>query len=275
MSHVDFSQDAKDHGCIHIAVEPLGETSGPIFAATLDILQNMTAIHLTTDLKGNTVLFLRFLSTLPRWATDDVKWGDLAAYKQVLGVLAITQCHDIDDVANIQAGFKQNCHKFHRTLCNSRCIVYGPKKVLEDCIDPKKGFHLIDCSLDHEAFTKVDINVQGLEEIVTDFVRSIHITLKSQIGEFSKQVGSLGRAPDQVKLLRTPFDLSVAKDRAETEPGEPRLVNDSLYCSYSQHQLMPSLMNRGLCSTVVYTVLTSCLHVSCFWHQGRRPTQSV
>ena len=218
MSVIDFSQDARDHGRLHVAVFPLGDTSGPLYAAVTEALQAMSPIILAEP-KG-TVIFLRFLSPLPKWSRDGTHWEDFTAYKQILGVLTIAQCHDADDLLNIHSGFKAKCEQFKRTLCDSRCVVYGPKEQLQNSADSRKGFSLIDLGAEHDTFTSEDLSVEALEEIVSDFALSIYVTLKSRIGEFVKSYGGGGGRTDQVKLLKTPFEF---KDPDHDEvPGEPR-----------------------------------------------------
>lgn len=230
MSLVDFTQDATDHGCLHIAVMPLGEASGVLYAALVDVLRALPPVQLQEP-KG-TVLFLRFLSTLPKWASDSTRWEELTAYKQILGVLAISQCQDLADLESVKEGFKICSDKFRRTLCDSRCIVYGPKRALEEHTDARKGFSLIDCEVDQESFTKKDLEstVEDVSEIVYEFARSIHAILSSRIREYEKQIGgaqSQGRV--ELKRLRTPFDAKPEgvvdhDDREREVPGEPRYV---------------------------------------------------
>ena len=217
MSTIDFSQDARDHGCLHVAVFPIGDTSGPLYAAVTEALHAMAPIVLAEP-KG-TVIFLRFLSPLPKWSRDGTHWESFTAYKQVLGVLTIAQCPDADDIPNIESGFRKTCERFKRTVCASRCVVYGPKERLQSSADGRKGFKLIDLDIEHDdTFCSEDVRVETLEEIVSDFALSIYITLKSRIGEFAKSYGGGGGRTDQVKLLRTPFEF---KDPDEV-PGEPR-----------------------------------------------------
>ncbi len=221
MSIVDFSQDAKDHGCLHIAVVALGEACGPIVATVKEFLQTMTAVQLKKGNESSSVAFLRFLEALPRWATDGrgTRWEDFTAYKQIVGVLAIAQCHDNEDVPTVKSDFKRYCSKFKRTLCDSRCIVYGPRRSLTKGIDSRDGLHLIDCDVDHQAFEQEDLNVEGLEEVVTEFAQSIQATLKSRIGEFVKAYGGQGRL-EVLKPLKTPFTIDTQPARTSKEPGQ-------------------------------------------------------
>lgn len=131
---------------------------------------------------------------------------------QVLGVLVMAQCHDKDDLRNVEVGFKESCAQFQRTLCDSRCVIYGPKKALEGKVDSHKGYCVIDCNVDMESFTKDDVNADDLFKVVTDFSRMIYITLKSRIG-------SLHRL-ESLKVLRSPY-----------EEGSQEQSQDSRYCN--------------------------------------------
>ena len=130
----------------------------------------------------------------------------------MLGVLVVAQCHDKDDLRNVEVGFKESCAQFQRTLCDSRCVIYGPKKALEGKVDSHKGYCVIDCNVDMESFTKDDVNADDLFKVVTDFSRMIYITLKSRIA-------SLHRL-ESLKVLRSPY-----------EEGSQEQSQDSRYCN--------------------------------------------
>lgn len=208
MSLIDFTQDAQDQGCMHIVVAALSdkEARTPFDKDVLDCLCKLPPIQLAEP-KG-TVLFLRFLDAqnLPKWASDGPKWDEFSAHKQVLGVLVVCQCLDTDDLDNAKAGFGKACAKFKSTFCDTnKCIIYGPKKHLEQYVDPRKGYCLIDCNLDQEQCT---VCREDLEEIVTDFALSIYVTLKSKIGQIEK--GMTNRL-EQLKALKSPCE--------QREPG--------------------------------------------------------
>ena len=94
---------------------------------------------------------------------------------QVLGVLVVAQCHDKDDLRNVEVGFKESCAQFQRTLCDSRCVIYGPKKALEGKVDSHKGYCVIDCNVDMESFTKDDVNAgRSLQGCYGLFTHDLH-----------------------------------------------------------------------------------------------------
>ena len=138
---------------------------------------------------------------------------------QVLGVLVVAQCHDKDDLHNVKVGFKESCDRFQRTLCDSRCVIYGPKKALEGEVDSHKGYCVIDCNVDLESFTKDDVNVDDLFKVVMDFSRMIYITLKSRIA-------SLHRL-ENLKVLRSPY-----------EEGLQEQSQDSRYDNFTNYLTM-------------------------------------
>ena len=206
MSLIDFNQEAKDQGCLHIAVIALGDASAALFQAVMKELSLLPPIQLVEP-KG-TVLFLRFLNSveLPSWALVGPKWNEFSAHKQILGVLGISQCLDVDDLDNVMAGFKSYCAKFKSSLCDSRCIVYGSRTEMRQHLDPRKGYRLVDLNSEQESYTSGDINVDDIQEIVTDFALAIYITLKSRIVQLEKNISSaLGRS-ESVKLLKSPFE---------------------------------------------------------------------
>ena len=138
---------------------------------------------------------------------------------QVLGVLVVAPCHDKDDLHNVKDGFKKSCDQFQRTLCDSRCVIYGPKKALEGEVDSHKGYCVIDCNVDLESFTKDDVNVDDLFKVVMDFSRMIYITLKSRIA-------SLHRL-ENLKVLRSPY-----------EEGLQEQSQDSRYDNFTDYLTM-------------------------------------
>ena len=229
MSLIDFSQDIQDHGCFHIMVTPLGNASGALYASVLNELQKFPPIQ-PSEPKG-TVVFLKFLSynALPKWAEDSKsKWKEFLAHKQILGVLGITQCQDIDDFYNIKAGFRESRERFKGTLCDYKCFVFVPEKegFKEHIGTGGKEFCLISCNIDPEASTIKDVRVPvgKVEEGVTDLAESIYRVLNARKGEFIERYG--GARSEQVKLLKTPSDCSDTSRGQDSDdiPGEPRYV---------------------------------------------------
>lgn len=207
MSLIDFNQEAKDHGCLHIVVTPLGDASSALFQTVLKELLLLPPVQLAEP-KG-TVLFLKFINSLelPGWALDGPKWNDFTAHKQILGVLGISQCLDVDDLDNVMAGFKTYCAKFKGALCDTRCIVYGSSNELGQQLDPRKGYRLILLKPDLETYTSGDISVDEVQEMVTDFAFAIYITLKSRITQLENTLAtSLGRS-EALKILKSPVEV--------------------------------------------------------------------
>ena len=231
MSLVDFNQEVNDHGCLHIAVIALGDASAALFQAVMNELSLLPPIQLVEP-KG-TVLFLRFLDSLelPSWALGGPKWNEFSAHKQILGVLGISQCLDIDDLDNVKAGFKSYCAKFKSSLCDSRCIVYGSRTEIGQHLDPRKGYRLVDLNSEQELYTSGDINVDAVQEIVTDFALAIYITVKSRIAQLEKNVlTSLGRS-ESLKLLKSPFEL---KEFSRSDEDDSRLVYTGVHVWVTQ-----------------------------------------
>ena len=214
MSSVDFKQEAKHHGFIHIAVKDLGEEPGSFFGNVLKALAELPPIQLVEP-KG-TVLFLRFLNSLelPPWALGGLKWSDFCAHKQILGVLGVSKCYDLDDLDNVLAGFKLYTANFKSSLCQSRCFIYGSKTELEGGnIDPKKGHRLIDCNTVNRTTDGIKSDV--LTKEINDFARSIYDTLINEISDLEKCL-EIGGSP--VKFLRSPFESKDAS-RSEDDQG--------------------------------------------------------
>lgn len=204
MSLADFSQDAHDHAHLFVYVTALGETSGALYGAVMEALRDFPPIHPRGS--KDSLIFIRFLNHLPRWAKDGQHWLDFQAYKQVLGVLAITQCHDLDDLEAVANYFRGVCKHFKQSLCDSRCVVYGSKAVLGKGIDSRQGFTLVNFN-NQQGFTKADVNVSTLELVITDLADSIFITLQSRIANHKKKLEGARLDP-----LRSPLEAETDEE---------------------------------------------------------------
>lgn len=203
MSMLDFRQAARDQGCLHIVLKPVGATetsSRAAVNAVRGVLQNMPPVQLPEP-KG-TVLFLRFIDgeQLPCWAAGDsgTRWDQFSAHKSVLGLLCIAQCHDADELDDIRAGYKDACSLHQQGLCASKCIVYGPKKQLEaeSCIDPKDGFIYIDSVMDELDILPEDTKPQIVERVATELAQSIFSCLKTRMEKQLKIISECCRNVD-------------------------------------------------------------------------------
>lgn len=203
MFKVDFSQEARDQGCLHVAVKSLGETSKALVRAVSKVLRDMPPVQLP-DPKG-TVLFLRFIDgdELPCWATSKARWEQYSAHKNVLGLLCVAQCHDADEVVNIRLGYKDVCKTLQPGLCSSKCLVYGPEK---SCMDMKQGMIHIGGAVDELDVLPEDINPPAVEKVASELAQSIFFTLRSRMESVQKVVGDTGTRTDQIKHLKAPME---------------------------------------------------------------------
>ena len=189
-SLVDFDLSAGDHGCLHVAVTTPGECQPlSLLRVVMGALRELPPVQYQ-----GTVLFLRFLDALPKWAMVDgastQKWEDFTAHKQVLGVLTVALCEDEDDFDNLSEGFSETCAQFPRSLC-SRCLVFGAKRLLRDTRDGahKPEFRILDCNPDRETFSRQDINVKELEQVVSELAIFIckGLTARSRIEQLQSR----------------------------------------------------------------------------------------
>ena len=197
---LDFSQDAQDHAHLSVCVTPLGDMSGALFGAVFDSLQDFPPIHPRGS--KDSLIFVRFLNRLPRWAKDGQPWQEFQPYKQILGVLAVTQCHDEDDLRVAEDHLKTSCQPFSATLCDSKCVVYGSRAVLGKAIGARKGFILVDFD-NQQSFSKsdVEVNISGLEKVVTEFAETLYVKLQARITDMRK-----GLETGKLRVLRSPMD---------------------------------------------------------------------
>lgn len=215
MSTVDFSQEARHQGCMHIALNAIGETSNTLFATIEELLQGMPPLQLSEP-KG-TVLFLRFLNgtELPCWAGSGArKWDQFSAHKSVLGLLCVAQCYDADELDNIRSGFKERIKSHKPGLCASKCIIYGSKKNLESYIDPKEDLILIDCAADSADVAAEDVQASVVEEIVSELSISIFTSLRSRIASNQKLIDDPSRT-DPLPHFQAPVETKEASEESD------------------------------------------------------------
>ncbi len=215
MSLIDFNESARSQGSLHIAVKDLGADSRPFFNAFLQALKTLPPIQLKEP-KGS-LLFLRFTSyeNLPAWATEGLNWSEFNPHKQILGVIGIGRCHDLDDLDNTVSGFKiYNKEIKNSSVCGARCIIYGSKRELEGgLIDSDNQY----CVLDTEP-TSEDIQRNIITGIVTELALTIHSTLKARISQLEDLVGRNSSSPP-LPVLHSPFE-SKEYLRPEEEPEQ-------------------------------------------------------
>lgn len=209
---VDFNLDASDHGCLQVSVVTLGETGeNPSFVrAVMGALRELPPVQYQ-----GSVLFLRFLDSLPRWAKPESGWEDFAAYKQVHGVLAVALCEEEDDLVWVSKNFKVECERHPRSLC-SLCLVFGPKKIL---LEPSKRvyrpeFRVLDRISEREAFSRQDFDLKEVEQVVNELAVAICRGLSSRVESLA---GS--RAEQLQRLVRSPT-IQEGDEAAETRCGE-------------------------------------------------------
>ena len=213
MSSVDFNQEARDQGCLHVAVKSVGEKNKALVRAVSKVLHNMPPVQLPEP-KG-TVLFLRFIDgdRLPCWAASKARWEQYSAHKNVLGLLCVAQCHDADDVVNIRLGYKDICKNLQPGLCGSKCLMYGPEKA---CIDMKHGMIRIGSTVDELDILSEDINPPAVEKVATELAQGIFFTLRSRMESVQKVVGDPGRT-DPIKHLKAPMEKEMERRDEEVE----------------------------------------------------------
>lgn len=207
---IDYKQEARDQGCLHIAVKPVGEISRPLVQNVMKLLQNMPPVQLA-ELKGS-VLFLRFLDgeNLPCWATGaskGPKWDQFSAHKTVHGFLGLGLCQNAVDVASTLQSYRENYKLLQPQLCAHRCILYGPEKELEHCISEttKDGVMLIQCSIADAG--PQDVQGPMVETVVEELVRSILYSLKARMEPFQKVLEEPNRIdPLSIIRLRAPME---------------------------------------------------------------------
>lgn len=210
MSSADFSRDAYDNARLFIYVTALGETSGALYGAVIDTLQSFPPFH-PRGVK-DAFLSVRFLNRLPRWAKDGQPWKDFQPYKRILGVLAVTQCQDKEDLEEAEEGFRRACSDLD-ALCESRCVVYGPKAGLEEGILARKDFSLVEFDNQY-SFSKpdVEINAAALTALVKALGESLYYRLQSYIVDLKKELDAGGK----MRQLRSPMDGREAVIEEET-----------------------------------------------------------
>lgn len=202
MSLIDFKQEAQFQGCLHIAVAALDDVNSSLYVAVCDRLCSLPPVQLS-----GTVLFLRFIkaSEMPSWSGKGPRWEEFAAHKQIVGLLGIAQCSDIDDVTNAKACFKATYTAYKSNLCEAKCIVYGPKKKLEKCIDSGASMYVINNPVEQDVYVAGDVCGPELEEMVRGFAQDICSKLNVRINHLERMLNQTGRS-ESLPLLKSPFE---------------------------------------------------------------------
>jgi len=217
---MDFSQDARDQGCLHIALKGLGEGSGALAGTVGKVLRNMAPVQLQEP-KG-TVLFLRFIDEdkLPSWASTIAdgasapgrsRWEQFSAHKDVLGLLCVAQCLDAEDLKWVRGAYKDSCEARGVGLCASRCIVYGHKKSWSSAAEVKDGLVYVEATLDELDIISEDVKPPVIERVANDLAQSIFRALKSKADELFRIVSDTSRA-DVLRHLKAPMELGSQED---------------------------------------------------------------
>lgn len=230
---VDFSQEARDQGCLHIVLKGLGGGSTALVNTVGKVLRNMLPVQLQEP-KG-TVLFLRFLDggKLPCWAAVEgtggrARWDQFSAHKCVVGLLCVAQCHGADDLGSIRTAYGDSCKAHQPGLCGSKCIIYGPRKNLES-VELKDGFVHIDSKLDELDIIPEDVKPSIVEKIASDLAQFIFSALRPKVENFLKVINDPVRA-DPLPHLKAPME---SKELAEEESEQRYIASRAMVLNMS------------------------------------------
>ena len=218
MSLLDFKQEAHYQGCLHIAVAPLDEVNSSLYVAVCERLCSLPPVQLS-----GTVLFLRFIraSEVPPWSGKGPKWDEFSAHKQILGVLGVAQCTDVDDLTNAKASLKAATTAFKPNVCEAKCVVYGPKKYLESAAEAGSGLYVINSTVEQDAYDANDVCGWELEELVKCLAQDICSKLNTRINSVEKMLNQTGRS-DSLPLLKSPFESKGVLMQQDEDASESR-----------------------------------------------------
>ena len=201
MSQVDFSQDALDNASLYIAVLPIGEITASLYSSVLDTLNSLLAYR-SPDGKNN-LLHFKFLSVVPKWGHGNTEWSQFTPYKQIYGVLAVAQCFDEEEAILIESEFKQATTKYKHTLCDSKCIVFCEKNKLEEHLDFRRGFSLIEADMSSYSVGGVVVKKE-IATILGDFFLAIYGVLMSKLKDITNNY--LASGSKDIPSLISPFE---------------------------------------------------------------------
>ena len=210
MSQVDFSQDALDNASLYIAVLPIGEVTASLYSSVLSTLNSLAAYR-PPDGKNN-LLHFKFLNAVPKWGHGNTEWSQFTPHKQIFGVLAVAQCFDEEEALLVEYEFKQGTAKYKHTLCDSKCIVFGNKKKLEEHLDFRRGFNLIEANLaSNNIAADVIAAKKEIAVILGDFFLAIHGVLMSKLKEIINNY--LGSNNKDIPQFISPFERTNDADK--------------------------------------------------------------
>ena len=212
-------------------VTALGETSGALYGAVLDFLQAFPPIPSSGK---DSFIFLRLLNRLPRWAKDGQTWREFQPYKQVFGVLAVTQCHEKEDLETAKDAFDEACSTYRETALEKQCIVYGCRSELGRAVQLGEKFNFVDFD-NSQSFAQPELKIDGprLGEIVTRFAESLYAKLHERIRHLANEL-ECGKP----RLLRSPVDGKEAENEEETtRSGLTKGIVDTRMCMRVAHDM--------------------------------------
>lgn len=201
-SLLDVRQEAQHHGCLHIAVTAIDNVDSSLYMAVNERLCSLPPVQL-----GGTVLFLRFVGAgeLPPWARKGHKWDEFSAHKQIVGLLGIARCSDLNDLTNAKASVRLATAAYKPNLCEARCLAYGPKKYLESCTEAGGSLCLMNAPEEQDGYVADDVCGSELEEAVKALAQDICTKLNARINQLEKILNQPGRS-DSLPQLKSPFD---------------------------------------------------------------------
>ena len=178
-------------GCIHVVVMPAGKQAGDAQCArVLRALRDVPPVQFK-----DAVIFPRFMKQegMPKWVEHHLRWEELAAYKQVLGVLGVACCADRGELEEAEAAMSQSSASFRRTACCTKYLLLGPKEQLESLVAEREDLYLL-------GGPDEPLDAKVLEKAVGDMAWCVANTLHQNIRAASR--------PDSVKVFRSQFDLN-------------------------------------------------------------------
>ena len=201
---VDFSLTSADHSRLPVVVVPLGELSAPLFSSMLDALASCPSFQVT-DAKGPCLVSFKFFTStsLPRWAQSCEDWSEFTAHKQVLGIIAVSQCMDKEEFDEVATQFRTKCAATPG-MCDARCLVFGPELSLSHLVDIRKGFVLVDVPQEQVANAEV-VDERMVHRVLSDYAVTMHAQLCVRLKECERKFGLAERKGTSERQLTSPL----------------------------------------------------------------------
>lgn len=133
MSHPDYEQYSHDHAALLVLIRHLGSQLKPkAFIKFFDRLSKVTNVKITDSAGLVRNISVRYVKEYP---VENNDWGDFQTHRRLLGLISLAKYDsqlELNEICRVHESLKV---KYNSTLYDTRCVLFGPKKLSDDYND--------------------------------------------------------------------------------------------------------------------------------------------